>query len=128
MINRLTFFFQVKFHWRNHESNKEYKSNFSSLHTKLLYFCLLCKLSNSAILCLLTILNDKVSVYLFKKPQVAKKVQVLKNTLNCGGNFGYLSIFENLFYCIKNSLVVFKTQYVDLKIGIPIFKSSPLQI
>ena len=87
---------------------------------------------------MLTILNEEgvdvpVSVYLFKKSQVAKKVQVLKNTLNCGGNFGYLSIFENLFYCIKNSLVVFKTQYVDLKIkigiyGIPIFKSSSVQI
>ncbi|XP_047124899.1 uncharacterized protein LOC124807237 [Hydra vulgaris] len=51
----------------NHESN-----NFSSLHTKLLYFCLLYKLSNSAILCLLTVLNEEgvdvpVSVYLFKK-------------------------------------------------------------
>ena len=120
----------------NHESNKEYKSNFSSVHTKLLYFCLLYKLSNSAILCLLTILNKEgvdvpVSVYLFKKPQVEKKVQVLKNTLICSGNFGYLSIFENLFYCIKNSLVVFKTRYVDLNIGIdgiPIFKSSPIQI
>ncbi|XP_047128205.1 uncharacterized protein LOC105843716 [Hydra vulgaris] len=117
----------------NHEIN-----SFSSLHNKLLYFCLLYKLSNSAILCLLTILNKEgvdvpVSVYLFKKPQVAKKVQVLKNTLDCSRNFGYLSIFENLFYCIKNSLVVFKTQYVDLKIkigidGIPIFKSSPIHI
>ena len=139
MIKKLFFFSSGEVpSEENQESNKDYKSNFSSLHTKLLYFCLLYKLSNSAILCLLTILNEEGvdvpgSVYLFKKPQVAKKVQVLKNTLNCGGNFGYLSIFENLFYCIQNSLVVFKTQYVDLKIkigidGIPIFKSSPVCI
>ncbi|XP_047128576.2 uncharacterized protein LOC124809079 [Hydra vulgaris] len=122
----------------NDESNKKSKGDFSSLHTKLLYFCLLYKLSKSAILCLLTILNEEgvdvpISVYLFKKPQVATKVQVLKNSLSCGGNFGYLSIFENLSYCIKNSLVTFKTQYVNLKIkvgidGIPIFKSSPVHI
>ncbi|XP_065659297.1 uncharacterized protein LOC136083669 [Hydra vulgaris] len=122
----------------SHKSKEESMCDFSSLHLKLLYFCLLYKLSNSAILCLLTILNEEgvdvpISVYLFKKPQVAAKVQVLKNTLSCGGNYGYLSIFDNLAYCIKNSLVAFRAKYVDLKIkigidGIPVFKSSPVHI
>ena len=91
-----------------HESKEEFRCHFSSLHVKLLCFCLLYKLISSAILCLLTILNEKgvdvrVSAYLFKKLQAATKVQVLKNTLSCSGDSGYLSIFDNLVYCIKNA-------------------------
>lgn len=87
---------------------------------------------------LLTILKEEGfdvpnSLYLFKKPNVRPKLEILKANFPVGGAFAYLSILDNMKYCIKNNILQCKQNFMDLSLkvgidGIPIFKSSPVNI
>ena len=109
-----------------------------TLAEKLLVFFLLFNISHRAMLYLLVILKEEGfsvpnSIYMLKKLSMNSKVDVIKSTLNCGGQFAYLSIIENIKYCIQSKLIVFHTMYNELKIainidGIPLFRSSPVNL
>lgn len=119
-------------------STSDQAKEYSDLHLKLLYFFLLYKISNNAMCFLLQVLRDEglevpTSMYFFKKPSLSNKVEIVRSNLQCGGTFAYISIKENIEYCIKNKLLNFSNIFVDLKIkigidGIPIFKSSPVNL
>ena len=89
-------------------------------------------------LLILTVLKEEgcdvpSSIYLFKKPNLKPKVDIVKPNLRTEGSFTYLSILENLRYCISHRLFSLNCKFVDLKIkigidGIPIFKSSPINL
>ena len=108
-----------------------------SLGEKLFLFFMIFQVSENGMGYLLSILKDEgldvpSSVYKLKKFQNKQKIQLVKDSMICGGKLAYLSIAENLKYCILNNLCTFK-KYVSLSIkigidGIPIFKSSPVSL
>ena len=113
--------------------------DYSALHLKLLYWSLLCRISDRAVILLLEILTEEGidvprSLYLFKKPNVINKVNIIKtNVTGNKGTFAYLSIFENLKFCVANKLLTLKDKFCDFSVkfgidGIPIFRSSPVNI
>lgn len=110
-----------------------------TLSQKLLYFFLVFNISVRVMNYLLNLMaeegmNVPRTVYLLKKmanysPQ---KVQILRTTAGHHGEFAYISIKENLLYCLSNKLLHFKSLFNDIKIsinidGLPLFKSSPVQ-
>lgn len=121
-----------------HSGEKAKEVSYGTLHLKLLYFYLLFKISDRAMFYLLTILIEEGvavprSLYLFKKPNISSKVDILKSNLTSGGKLAYLSIIDNLKYCLSNKLLVLTSKFTDLSIkvgidGIPIFRSSPVNL
>lgn len=111
----------------------------NSIGEKLYMFFTIFGISNRAMSYLLAILEEEglnvpSSVYLLKKPfSCDKKVDVIKSTLNCGGEFVYLSIEDNIKYCIDNNLIQLTDKYTEFRImlnidGLPLFRSSPVNI
>ena len=114
----------------------------TGLHLKLLLFFTLFKIPHSAMAYLLNALLEEGidvprSVYLLQKvtEREDKKVKIARSTLNCGGDFAYryLSIFNNLLFCIENNLLKFRDLYnaIDITInidGLPLFHSSPVSL
>lgn len=114
--------------------------HYSNLHLKLLYFCILFHLPDRAIEYMLSVLADENldiprTLYLFMKPHdhLRSKICVIQSTLSCGGSLAYLSILQNIQYCLRSHLISFTKKYVDLSIkinidGLPLFKSSPVTL
>lgn len=68
-----------------------------------------------------------------KKPDIKKNTDVIRTYLPSGGAIAYLSIYNNLKYCLKEKLITFKNKVNDISIqvgidGIPLFKSSPVNL
>lgn len=71
------------------------------------------------------------SVYMLNKMRSSSKVDVLCSVLKCGGQMAYLSIQDNLIFCIKNNLLLFEEKFNKLSLsinidGLPLFRSSPV--
>lgn len=85
---------------------------------KLRYFYHAFNISHRAMDYLLTTLREEgldvpKSVYLLNKEKEESVVPVIKSVLDCGGNLAYMSIQDNIAYCIRNGYINFKNDYND---------------
>ena len=123
---------------RNQCDSDENAPQYSGLHLKLLYLYLLFRMSDRLMLMILTVLKEEgcdvpSSMYFFKKPNLKPKLDIMKSNLRTEGSFTYLSIVENLRYCVSHQLFNLSSKFVDLKVkigidGLPIFRSSPITL
>lgn len=111
----------------------------ATLAEKLLYFFHFFSISHRAMEYLLASLREEgidvpASVYLLRKCEKSNKQSIiLKSVLDCGGNLAYLSIKDNICFCLRNGLIYFSEKFniinINLNIdGMPLFRSSPVTL